>query len=174
MRTAVSLELFENCDYYAHHPHFKILEKKVTSRNAEGIFKLAFPDDVDQANIVDRAEMVKLEAKLNLKSRRFSCLMDILALSSVIGREIDLIYPSPDKQNIYRIINNGKIEPRLKPISSSKQISLMWSTISTLGSFGVGSFKPNHFLPIIEEPCIVEPPTKKFKTDSSTKGLFFY
>ena len=58
-------ELLKDFDYYCEHPHFNHLEENIKTRGKEGIFQLAFPDDVDHANLTDRGEMVKLEAKYN-------------------------------------------------------------------------------------------------------------
>ena len=58
-------------------------------------------------------------------------------------------------------MNNSTVVPRIKRIF--EPITLMWSTIATLNTLGNGTFKPNHFVPVVNEPF--EPSAKQMKKD---------
>ena len=67
LRQAVSCELLKHFDYYCEHPHFNHLEENIKTRGKEGIFQLAFPDDVDNANLTAREKWSNLRQNTKLE-----------------------------------------------------------------------------------------------------------
>lgn len=152
LRAAVSLELYLNSNFYADHPFLtqKIYEN--VERNERGIFSCAFPHDVSDGFTDDygmsKVQCVHHEALSNLKERRFGCLMDILALSTVLEANIRTVYPH-NVQDIHTSMNNGLIHPCNQTVSQVKPLVIMWSRSGDLKKLGRSLFEPNHFVPVL-------------------------
>ena len=54
----------------------------------------------------NKKQLIKEESKSNIQILNFSCLIDAVALSNIIKRNIQLIYPIK-AMNAYEFMNNG-------------------------------------------------------------------
>ena len=154
LRLAVSIELSCRAELYSTDHVFlnQKLDGKQSSTDVEKLFKIAFPhkvtDKVPSKNF-DKIELIKAESKANLQNHRFSCLMDILALSSVIKKSIKLVYPL-EEMNAYKHMNSGKVDHIDIDRQQGDLITIMWSSIPTLQTqAGKSKFNPNHFVPVV-------------------------
>ena len=104
----------------------------------------------------DIVKSVKDEAIYNLKNGQYCSFLCILALSTIIGTQINCIYPSIGQKK-YRLLFNNFIKPHQCYSSSVNHvitpISIMFSRIGI--NENCAEFVPNHFVPIIQDSCKV-------------------
>ena len=100
----------------------------------------------------DIVKSVKDEAIYNLKNGEYCSFLCMLALSTIIGTQINCIYPSIGQKK-YRLLFNNVIKPRQCYSSSvghvTTPISIMFSRIGI--NENCGEFVPNYFVPIIQD-----------------------
>ena len=99
----------------------------------------------------DTVKSVRDEASYNLKNGQYCSFLCILALSTIIGTQMNCIYPSIGQKK-YRLLFNV-IKPRQCYSSSVNHvitpISIMFSRIGI--NENCAEFVPNHFVPIIQD-----------------------
>ena len=108
-----------------------------------------------------KGDIIHKEAIHNLKDHSWSSLMAMLALASIIERNIVSVYPG-DRSAFKPKIYNGEIYP-LSGKSPEKTLYILWSQINNL-DVTIGKYVPNHFVPLINETA---PPL----TQSKPPGL---
>ena len=95
---------------------------------------------------------MKDEVIYNLKNGQYCSFLCILALSTIIGTQINCIYPIIGQKK-YRLLFNNVIKPRQCYSSSvnhvTTPISIMFSRIGI--NENCAEFVPNHFVPIIQD-----------------------
>ena len=119
---------------------------------AAAVSDKALGEGFDRKDPSSRSNVVEREAFLNLRSGTFSSLLCILALSSVLGRDILTVYPEEEQNtSMYSLTNNGLIHPRKyhdlchQIKFPSYGIVIMWTTT---GNFTLES-RCDHFVPLI-------------------------
>lgn len=145
LRALVSLELVLNHKFYhANHP---FIEEKAnyTEESMSTILEHAMSNYASE-NHSDKKKIL-VQAHLNLDNKAWSPFICILALSSVVSRKIQVVYPKTE--NIYEQIFNGTISPRIESAPAKSSLIIMFSMISSLEQFD-GKFIANHFVPIFE------------------------
>ena len=157
LRDLTRIELVLYKDYYAEHPY--LIEKSQryfpTYNTA---FAAAFSDVVLDGFYPNEKEsnykLIIRQGMHNLVPVTFSPLICMLALSSVIGKEIIVVYPEKiGEETKYSWYRNGAIMPRvnhglLEITYNQHKIVIMWSksgSLSFLPIVGIG-FQPDHFV----------------------------
>lgn len=163
LRELTSLELFLNAKFYSDHPYVQEKSKHFSKENtafSAVISDAALGKGYDRKDAESRIEVVKREACRNSVPGTFSSLICMLALSSVIGRNIVSLYPEEiKKETRYSLCNNGLIKPKTyhemfkNKFNENHSIILLWTKDGS-SSFIPGTsreFKPNHFVPVIQQ-----------------------
>ena len=144
--------MFMFADYYATHP---VLQKISTEGQVHGeifpnfnsVFDLSLSlNDNEYPHGAPLTEVVQCEAKRTCVSGTWVGLMSLLALSTVIRRNIDVIYPDCS-DNPYKILFGSQIHPRI-PIISCGDIKILFIMHGKKVKAGDG-YKSNHFIPCI-------------------------
>ena len=134
--TSIELVLFQ--DYYAEHPYLiKKSQRYFCTYNTA--FAAAFSDVVldgfDRNEKESNYKLIIRQGMHNLVPGTYSPLICMLALSSVIGREIISVYPEKiGEETKYSWCGNGKIKPRvnhrlLETLYNQHEIVIMWSVL---------------------------------------------
>ena len=139
LRALVSIELVIHRSYYSNHPYIEEKQSVLPDKNVfEACMKSLSTKDTT------KEEAVVKEAITNCNALTWSSMMCLLALSSVIQSRIKSIYPNTS--NYYAVMFNGFVYPRVTASEPDKHI--MWTKSTSLETVG-GSFKSNHFVPIV-------------------------
>ena len=155
LRWLTSIELYENANFYCQRP--VLLECLKVHSNVYSNFNSIFSCYFSQKSLnsfvsTDIAKSVKDEAIYNLKNGQYCSFLCILALSTIIGTQINCIYPSIGQKK-YSLLFNNVIKPRQSYSSSvshvTTPISIMFSRIGINENYA--EFVPNHFVPIIQD-----------------------
>ena len=157
------MELFLNAKFYSNHPYVQEKSKHFSTENnafSAVISNAALGKGYDRKDADSRVEVVKREACRNSVPGTFSSLICMLALSSVIGKNIFSLYPEEiSKETKYSLCNNGVIKPKTyhemfkSQFDENHRIILLWTKDGS-SSFipgTSGEFKPNHFVPLIQQ-----------------------
>lgn len=160
LRGAVSIEMYSNRGFYLNHPYF--IQKK--ENNPKWIVEKLVKSSIS-GDCMDQKDMILAEAMINLKNYTRSSLMTMLALSSVIERNIVSVYPNT--HDFQSEIFNGEMQPRSGE-SKERALHIMWSQINNL-DVNKGKFTPNHFVPLIEETLPVSPSKRPHLTELSAQ-----
>ena len=148
LRILTSLELFLHANFYSKHPVFL----STFSKRKDDIYKcfnnlllMCVPFHVVNSGL-QGDDLIIIEAISNSQDKHWSGFLCILALSSVISRNIIYFYPSFGETR-YKTLFNQKIEPRipLKAIPSVDDVYLLFCFNGLIK----GNFEPNHFVPLI-------------------------
>lgn len=150
LRLLVAGELYLNARYYASHPHFQRLLGK-THYTANCIFAMSL--SCDYPDIRDMESIVRQEAIATCIPRKWSALIQVMALASVLRRPVFSVYPIAHKA--MRPLLHGKVFPRLQEsaqlqcsATTSRTVYIMFSRDSNLNSKPGVVFQPNHFVPL--------------------------
>lgn len=108
-------------------------------------FLLSLSRDVDLYK--SKQCIIKDEAIVSCTLRKWSGLMKVLAVSSVLGQTIFTVYPSLYHDGIRKLLH-GEVFPREPITTSSGILYVMWSRDSNLDNQPGTPFQPNHFVPI--------------------------
>ncbi|KAJ7378995.1 hypothetical protein OS493_018789 [Desmophyllum pertusum] len=102
----------------------------------------------DYPDVRNKRDVVVQEAINTCVNGKYSALLQILAMASVIGRQIFTVYPNT-KNTVVRAFCHGFLNPRMPLASASQQnvLFIMWTRTSL--SKDPISFQPNHFVPLI-------------------------
>ena len=147
LRLLTSLELFLNSVYYCKHPcTISAFEKgKDVYRSFKNLLSILVSNDsFDVCKVA--TDMIKQEAILNCKNKTWSGFLCVLALSSVIGRNINSFYPDCGHAK-YSLLFNQKIEPRLPIVQSVDDLYILLCYEGLLPSST--DFKYNHYVPLV-------------------------
>ena len=112
LRLSATLELFLNSAYYCKHPCILSAFEKgkdVYYRNFKNILSILVSDNSFNTGKI-ATDLIKQEEILNCKNKTWSGFLCVLALSSVIGRNINTFYPDCGHKK-YGFLFNQKIEP---------------------------------------------------------------
>ena len=155
LRWLTSIELYENASFYCQHQ--VLLECLKVHSNVYLNFNIIFSCCLSQKCFnsfvsTDIVKSVKDEAIYNLKNGEYCSFLCISALSTIIGTQINCIYPSI-RQKKYRLLFNNVIKPRQCYSSSVDHVTtpilIMFSRIGI--NENCAEFVPNHFVPIIQD-----------------------
>ena len=159
LRWLTSIELYENAKFYCQHP--VLLECLKVHSSVYSNFNSIFSCCLSQKSFnsfvsADIVKSVKDEAIYNLKNGQYCSFLCILALSTIIGTQINCIYPSIGQKK-YRLLFNNIIKPSQCYSSSvnhvTTPISIMFSRIGV--NENCAEFVSNYFVPTIQESCKV-------------------
>lgn len=151
LRLRTCLELAFNINFYATHA---IFQQQIKTKNGKAFYKaedlfdtVAFGKTSSKA--IDKEgfhKALEIEIMQTSYDGKFSGILQVAALSSVIGCPINMVYPN---QNFHLLtMFQGLISPRNE--CCPKQITLMWSC--TNGCLELEKFTANHFVPLIYKP----------------------
>ena len=155
LRWLTSIELYENAKFYCQHP--VLLECLKVHSSVYSNFNSIFSCCLSQKSFnsfvsADIVKSVKDEATYNLKNGQYCSFLCTLALSTIIGTQINCIYPSIEQKK-YRLLFINVIKPHQCYSSSVNHlitpISIIFSRIGINES--CAEFVPNHFVPIIQD-----------------------
>ena len=97
------------------------------------------------------ATMIQKEALSNCRANTFSSFICMIALSSVIKKPIISHYPDCGA-NMYKETFNTTINPRTSIKKVSSAIHILWCNTNTNpGSVSNKNWRPNHFVPLIQQ-----------------------
>ena len=143
LRIATSLELFLYCEYYCKHPNILSAFNQCQFSNFKKIFVLLVSHDALDSDKT-AADLLKEEACLVLKDKAWSSLVCILALSTVICRNIETHYPDCGTSKL-KLLFKQRIQPRDIEATSDLQI-LCCSVGPMISKF---NYKHNHYAPLL-------------------------
>ena len=162
LRLLTAVELYKNAPFYATHPNLPeaasdcglpeiSLFIQCLSESGLKVFE-------DTKN---RIKAVKGEAIAGCRDKKWSVMMHLMALSTVIGRPIFSFYPECNTNT--RPLCHKEILPRdygtkKRDISVNKAM-ILWSRDSNLDNRPGSWYEPNHFVPIFIQGTVQQPPT---------------
>ena len=126
LRLLATLELFLNSAYYGKHPCILSAFEKgkdVYYRNFKNILSILVSDNSFNTGKI-ATDLIKLEAILNCKNKSWSGFLCVLALSSVIGRNINTFYPDCGHKNMASYLIK-KLSQRLPIIQSVDDLYIL-------------------------------------------------
>ena len=97
LRLLVAAELYLEADFYVHHPYFKE-RLEATNYSKTTLFAIALSTDYE--NVKNRRDVVLKEAKLTCRNGKWGAMLQIMALTSVVGRPIFEVYPNTANQAV--------------------------------------------------------------------------
>ncbi|KAJ7337868.1 hypothetical protein OS493_008026 [Desmophyllum pertusum] len=97
LRLLVAAELFLEADFYAGHPYFKENLKKCNYSESTR-FAIALSSDYE--DVRNRRDVVVEEAKVTCRNGKWGAMLQIMALTSGIGRPIFAVYPDTVNQAV--------------------------------------------------------------------------
>ena len=99
--------------------------------NQSALFPVALSSDGDGviANGGNKVDAVKAEAIAGREFKKWSCLVHMMALASVIRRPIYSVYPNVAFR--YRALMHNVRKPRLPPVNDDP-VCLLWSRCGSL------------------------------------------
>ena len=124
LRILTSLELFLNTDFYTNHPVFNALFKLHPQMfsSLDFTFKLSLSNEAFGSSNSCR-DMVLTEALRNCEQGVWCSFLCILSLSSVIGCNIQTLYPDDTTVvKLYSVLLNQDIFPRIQSLNRNKII----------------------------------------------------
>ena len=143
---ALSLRLLTSIELFCH-GHFytsklkSIVESLDICSNKLALLKSAFHfTSVDHVNKDSIESAFQSEAALNCSHSQYASLVCVMALSSVIGTEIESIYSPKCNVNLDKLFSRT-FSPRVDN-KLGKSMTLLWSTTSDVSNYN----KPNHFV----------------------------
>ena len=153
LRLLVAGELYVNANYYACHPHFQTPFAQ-THYSHHGIFALTL--SCDYKDFGNKENIVRQEAIATCTPQKWGAFLQIMALSTVLGRPLFSVYPPV--HNSIRAVLHGKVFPRPQQrlqrefreahSSPRETIYIMFTRDSNLNSMSGVAFQPNHFVPL--------------------------
>ena len=149
LRWLTSIELYENTKFYCQHLVLLECLKVDSSVYSSCCFSQKSFNSFVSTDIV---KSVKDEAIYNLKNGQYCSFLCILALSTIIGTQINCIYLSIGQKN-YRLLFNNVIKPCQCYSSSVNNVTtpilIMFSRIGI--NENCAEFVPSHFVSIIQD-----------------------
>ena len=135
------------------------------------LYQIVISNESDSALTNDNiVKCIQTEGLKTVEDKRWSSILNVMALSTVKGREIQSVYP--DIPWNYRDLFNSSILPAgaltfnfPENVTSNGKITIFWTRDGNLSQTD-HMFVPNHIVPLFQnEPEIefVEPPIKKKK-----------
>lgn len=154
LRLLVAGELYFNSSFYAAHEAFTETSRSNPELYPDVLFTVALTKRGDRkfTETGDRDEAVKEEALLVCEVGKWSSLVHIMGMASVLSRPIISVYPSVEIQ--YRCLVNRVINPRPSAISTlpkEEAIHILCSRDGNLDNRPNSWYTPNHFVPL----CVV-------------------
>ena len=139
------IEMFLHVDYYCKHPLFlsTFSNHRECFSSVNNILKACVSDASINMDLVSE-NLVQHEAISNCNAKSWSSFLCILALSSVIGRNIHSVYPDFGLLK-EKLLFNQVVTPR--SISTSSDIFVLFCREGNLST--TGHFVPNHFVPLV-------------------------
>ena len=162
LRFLTAVELYKNAPFYATHPNLP----EVASDSGLPEISL-FIQCLSESGLKvfedtkNRIEAVKREAIARCRDKKWSVMMHLMALSTVIGRPIFSLYPECNTNT--RPLCHNEILPRdygtKKRDISVKKAMILWFRDSKLDNRPGSWYEPNHFVPIFIQGNVQQPPT---------------
>ena len=154
LRLLTVAELFAHSEYYAQHPQFESVAQS-SGYSVSTIINIFLSDqkaqDIYNGNISKLPRAIEVLAQETSKSFVFSSQFHLLALSSVIGKPIQSVYPEIPTSSRIRSALHGIFYPRevmnvVDKRKSENMVHIMWTNISKSPLHG---WEPNHFVPLV-------------------------
>ena len=158
LRALTSAELYLHSNFYASHPHFlNLLANEETSYILKSMFSCSVSHDVDKlSNISENySDSIKIEALKKCQDRRQSPFICVMALSSVLGLQVNSFSQSLAEKRLTghsSNLKNAVLQPREVPGSLNAPINLMFSREGCLSTVLNSCYKSNHFVPLFVMP----------------------
>ncbi|XP_057306732.1 uncharacterized protein LOC130644950 [Hydractinia symbiolongicarpus] len=144
LRALTCIELFENSLFYSNHPIFvSLCQSSDLFSCVESTLKFSVShSSVDTG--LSAADLVQKEAILMCSKNIWSSFICILALTSVLKRNISTLYPDCGQLR-FKTLFNQNIFPRLPSNKNLQPVSILFCNNGKHS----GQFKPNHFVPLV-------------------------
>ena len=171
LRLLVVGELYFHSNFYAHH---EVFQRAVEMRIADERTLLAAALSADGDNALQKNgslnEAIKEEAFSACETGKWSSLVTMMALASVISRPIYSVYPEVEYR--FRSMYNGTLNPRPTERVIQNQMAdpchVLWSKEGGLDTRPNVWYQPNHFVPLANERELVQ---SKKSTQNPKVGL---
>ena len=153
LRKECAQELSANSKDYYNHPHLLQCCKDIGADH-ELLIQCLLGDDAAE-NDLDLKAAFDLEVKLSSRRKRWSSLLHVMAMSTVIQRPIVSLYPTVDFE--FRRLMNNTIRPlrqQCPPVyiqnnPFSPIVAVLWSRDGNFDNTPGVPFQPNHVVPVI-------------------------
>ena len=150
LRLLTAVELYKNALFYATHPNLPEAASDCGLPEMNLFIQCLSESGVKVFdNTKDRIEAVKGEAGAGCQDKKWSVVMHLMVLSTVIGRPIFSLYPEYNT-NTHPLCHK-EILPRdygTKKRDSVNTAMVLWSRDSNLDNRPRSWYEPNHFIPI--------------------------
>ena len=163
LRLLTAVELYKNAPFYATHPNLPEAASDCGLPEIS-LFIQCLPESGLKVfdNTKDHIEAVKGEAIAGCRDKKWSVMMHLMALSTVIGRPMFSLYPEC-KTNT-RPLSRKEILPRdygtKKRDISINTAMFLWSRDNNFDNRPGSWYEPNHFVPIFIHGNVPrQPPT---------------
>jgi len=160
LRLLTAIELFLHASYYTRHPKFLSCVKSPSADVPEDImFTLCLSDTGMKMweSTKCREDAIKREAATGCRVSKWSVMVHLMALASVIGRSIFSAFPKDSSKT--RPFFHDEIIPRECSFHANPAI-ILWSRDGSPNTHPAGWYQPNHFIPLVE--------SRSSSTDSET------
>lgn len=86
LRVLTSIELFQNAEFYADHPHFEIIANQLQCKNSKNLFTQALSDHGCKVYTETKCRITALKEEASYTSRNYSwsSFVCVMALCNVI------------------------------------------------------------------------------------------
>ena len=179
LRILTAIELFENAHFYQSHPRFTEAMELGCTFGRVTIFTLSLRepgmDEFERSG--SRISAIQSEAIGGCEFRKWSSLQHIMALSTVISRNIFTVYPNCAKA--IRPLLHGVIKPRAtvpEMMNLEDPFYILWSRDANLDNRPNAIYVPNHFVPLfrreqgVDHPKGAVGPSEKEALPTKKKG----
>ena len=167
LRILTTIELFENAHYYENHPRFSEAVQSGFSFGDATLFTLALKEygTAEWERSGSRVSAIQSEAIGGCELRKWSSLMHIMALATVICRPIFTIYPNCAEG--IRSLLHSLVKPRMQmsdTLNDNDCFYILWSRDGALDSRPKAFYVPNHFVPLFQKEQVEDVPVIHTKT----------
>lgn len=154
LRLLTACELYLYPDFYTKHPKIdeSLMDPDIYTNHCDTLFAFLLSDEGDDffQKTKDKMKTIKLEGRLTLTPKRWCSLLHAMALTSVINRNIFMVYPDCNKG--IRPLLNGYLIPRgTQVISFEHTLFIIWSRDGSLDNTHNAPYQPNHFVYLSKE-----------------------
>ena len=158
LRLLTAVELNKNAPFYATHPDLPEAASDCGLPEISLFIQCLSESGLKVFNAKDRIEAVKGEAIAGCRDIKWSVMMHLMAISTVIGRPIFSLYPECNT-NTHPLCHK-EIYGTKKGDINVNTVMILWSRDGNLDNRPGSWYEPNHFVPIFIQGNVPrQPPT---------------
>ena len=148
LRALTSIELFVNSKFYSIHPVFLSvfeLQRNLFS-SVESALKFSVSKEALDSDLSSE-DLIKKEAIIMCSAGKWSSFVCVLALSSVLKKCVELLYPDIGLEK-FKVLFNRVIYPRRIPVNKHESLPILFFDACRSAN-KIDLYQVNHFVPLI-------------------------